>query len=325
MAVHPGGPRALVAPHPVPRHQQERRVGDEVEQVVEPAMRIGTAQRCSLAWISSTRRSALTKARSSSSVFTNVLPAFQYPPCRLAGPLRHVRASRAPGLLRGLRPTHDRQPATGLPTTGLDGPAGGRPRMVPTFPAHRSVRSASSSTPAASPRLRRRPSAWPPHRLLEPASELTRLLDSGHALHTGPYPPGWSRRHRYGASTTGSLALRLLTLLAGPGPSGSADPSRRCRGCFPPSPAIPGSGCLQLQPDRCDGPAVEPFHLHTITQNLVAHRGADASRRCCGPAGSIPGRARSRPGPVTPRRPSAGTLPGRRPMPRSGPGRCRLP
>src|SRR5207247_7794434 len=92
----------------------------------------------------------------------------------------------------------------------------------------------------------RRLSAWPPHRLLEPASELTRLLEPGHVLQSGPYPPGWSRRHRYGASTTGSLALRLLTSLAGPGSSGSADPSRRCRGCFPPSPAIPGSGCRPL-------------------------------------------------------------------------------
>ena len=104
----------------------------------------------------------------------------------------------------------------------------------PTFTAHRSARSAPSYTPAASPRLRRRLSARPPHRLLEPAPELTRLLESGHALHPGPYPPDWSRRHRYGASPADSLALRLLTLLAGPGPSGSTSPSRRCRGCSRP-------------------------------------------------------------------------------------------
>ncbi len=34
--------------------------------------------------------------------------------------------------------------------------------------------------------------------------------------------------------------------LAGPAPSGSTGASRRCRGCLPPSPASPGSGCLQL-------------------------------------------------------------------------------
>jgi hypothetical protein len=34
---------------------------------------------------------------------------------------------------------------------------------------------------------------------------------------------------------------------------------------LPPSPAIPGSGCLQLQPGRCDGQAVKSSHLHTIS------------------------------------------------------------
>src|SRR5437762_8232805 len=43
-------------------------------------------------------------ACSSSSVFTSVLPVFQYVRCKLAGPLRHVHASRVLGLLRGLRP-----------------------------------------------------------------------------------------------------------------------------------------------------------------------------------------------------------------------------
>jgi hypothetical protein len=41
-------------------------------------------------------------------------------------------------------------------------------------------------------------------------------------------------------------SLRLSISLAGPGPSGSTGPSRRCQGCFPPSPAPPGSGCPQL-------------------------------------------------------------------------------
>ena len=40
VAVHPGGLRALVAPDPVPCHQQERGIGDKVEQVAEPAMRV---------------------------------------------------------------------------------------------------------------------------------------------------------------------------------------------------------------------------------------------------------------------------------------------
>ena len=40
--------------------------------------------------------------------------------------------------------------------------------------------------------------------------------------------------------------VHLPVLLAGPAPSGSTSTSRRCRGCLPPSPAFPGSGCPQL-------------------------------------------------------------------------------
>src|SRR6516165_8557994 len=53
-------------------------------------------------------------ACSSSSVFTNVLPVFQYVRCKLAGPLRHVHASRVLGLLRGLRPAPRLRQATRL-------------------------------------------------------------------------------------------------------------------------------------------------------------------------------------------------------------------
>jgi hypothetical protein len=40
--------------------------------------------------------------------------------------------------------------------------------------------------------------------------------------------------------------VHLPVSLAGPGPSDGAGPSRRCRGCLPPSPAPPGSDCPQL-------------------------------------------------------------------------------
>jgi hypothetical protein len=102
--------------------------------------------------------------------------------------------------------------------------------------------------PAASPRLRRRPSPWPPHRRLAPASESTPRspLEVVHCK-TGPYPPDLSRHAAYEA-----LALvprvHLLVSLAEPAPSGSTGTSRRCQGCFPPSPASPGSGCPQLHP-----------------------------------------------------------------------------
>jgi hypothetical protein len=56
-----------------------------------------------------------------------------------------------------------------------------------------------------------------------------------------------------GGSTTGLLALRLPSLLAGPGSSGSTDPSRLCQGRLAPSPALPGSGCPQLHRPAATG------------------------------------------------------------------------
>jgi len=131
----------------------------------------------------------------------------------------------------------------------------------PRSPRNRSVREVPSSTPAASPRLRRSLSAWPPHRNRNPASELTRRPRgrTRHALHTGPYPPGLSQLTAYGASTTGSLSLHLLTSLDGPAPSGSPGTSRRCQGRLPPSPAIPGSGCPQLHQAAATAQRRRPF------------------------------------------------------------------
>jgi len=61
-------------------------------------------------------------------------------------------------------PPRGHQSTTDLPMTGPDAQPGGRPRTVPAFTITRSTREMPSSTPTASPRLRRRPSTWPPHR-----------------------------------------------------------------------------------------------------------------------------------------------------------------
>src|SRR6516225_2086299 len=42
LPIHSGRASTLVAPHPIPRHQQKRRIADEVEQIIEPAMSILT-------------------------------------------------------------------------------------------------------------------------------------------------------------------------------------------------------------------------------------------------------------------------------------------
>jgi len=152
------------------------------------------------------------------------------------------------GLLQGLRPT--RRPQAGNePAHHRPGwAAGGRPRMVPTFTRHRSTRSVASSTPTASPRLRRSPSAWPPHRRLHSASELTRIHQlAGHALHPGPYPPALSRHSSYGASPTGSLVVPPSDLACRTRPVWQSPTVPALSGLLPPSPAFPGSGCPQLR------------------------------------------------------------------------------
>ena len=111
-----------------------------------------------------------------------------------------------------------------------------------------------ADAPAASPRLRRSSSPWPPRRSMEVGFGVDRHRDEddGHALHPGPHPPGWSRYHVYEALTLVPL-VRLLVSLAGPAPSASTGASRPCWGCFPPSPASPGSGCPQLHQPAATG------------------------------------------------------------------------
>lgn len=69
--------------------------------------------------------------------------------------------------------------------------------------------------------------------------------------------------------------VRLSVLLAGPGPSGSTGPSRRCQDCFPPSPSSQGSGCPQLTTGCYDSPPAVSFHHRT---GSAAPRGARCHR-----------------------------------------------
>jgi hypothetical protein len=68
--------------------------------------------------------------------------------------------------------------------------------------------------------------------------------------------------------------VHLPVLLAGPGPSGSADPSRRCRGCSHP-PLRSRVGLPPASPACCDRLAAGPLHPCPIPSRLVAHVDAD--------------------------------------------------
>ena len=106
---------------------------------------------------------------------------------------------------------------------------------------------APSYAPAISPRLRRRHSPWPPKRatLTRPGVPNTRTMLV--RIADQPKSTGLELAGDLRSVKTLVPLVHLPALLAGPGPSGSAGPSRRCRGCLPPSPASPGSGCPQLR------------------------------------------------------------------------------
>ena len=182
------------------------------------------------------------------------------------------------GLLQVLRPTltastgdeSSRRPAGCWPVTGPS-------RWFPRSFLNRSTGSAPKYAPATSPRLRRRHSPWPPDRRHHPIQEFPDTTSScGCALLPSPDPPGsswWFRLER--RSAAGSLSLHLSVLLAGPRPSGSAGPSRRCQGCCPPSLPSRRSGCPQLQSARCDELMAVSFHDRTVQERLVALEIAD--------------------------------------------------
>ena len=130
--------------------------------------------------------------------------------CQLAGPLRHVPASRVLGLLRGLRPIPCLRPTTGLSRPSswpLEG--GTDTKRFPCSTRNRLISLAPSFAPAASPQLRRSPSSWPSRRHAKPATKSAAPTQprNGRALHPGPYPPDLSRRLAYGALTTGSCRI----------------------------------------------------------------------------------------------------------------------
>jgi hypothetical protein len=161
-------------------------------------------------------------------VFTRNLLPFQPHPGRLAASLRPVPGSPGLRLLRRLR--HARTPSA----DGEPAHHGGRRQALPTFPVCRSTRAVPSCIPAASPPVRRRPSRWPPARPCAPRSESPAgMISAGVRCNPAHIRQIQGRSSTYGTSTL-VPRVHLLVLLAGPGPSGSADPSRRCRGCSHP-------------------------------------------------------------------------------------------
>ena len=143
-AVIPSTPADRAPRLPRTRHHATRRkAGSHTRLNRSSNLRRGSllAHRCSLAWISSTRRSSSYSpgSRSRSPAFTSVTPGIPASSLLLAGSLRHAGGFPAPGLLRSLRPAPRPSAGTEPAHPGPGGPGAGRPRAVPTFTICRST------------------------------------------------------------------------------------------------------------------------------------------------------------------------------------------
>ena len=131
---------------------------------------------------------------------------------------------------------------------------------------------ASSSTPAASPRLHRRSSPWPPGRLSHRDREFPGPAQRSRVrTATSPYPPDLSWWAVKGRQTLVSR-VHLLVSLTGPASSGSTDASRRCQGCSHPHQHLLDQAALSFtQPLRRPGDEglSPPFDFRRLVAHVV--------------------------------------------------------
>src|SRR5215218_6318382 len=274
LAVHSSRAGTLVAPHPTPPHQQERRVTHEVEQLHKPTVRIVG---CPL-------------------VQLGLDP--QYPRLRLLnrqrGPRRAGVHRRPPGIPAPTprtccRPSPCARLSRARTTTAAPSPpkalsrrrtcpppawlasGKGSPGRVPTFPTSRLTGAVPSFSPAASPHLRRRLSVWPPRRPVSASSEsrcavLTRACAAARPISARLEPVLALRGFDHWFSSAYTFPSRL------PDPGHLAVPTRPV--VVGAAPTLPGASRLGLPPASttcCDRPQAESFHLRPDTWNLVAH------------------------------------------------------
>jgi hypothetical protein len=172
---------------------------------------------------------------------------------------------------RRLRPTHGHRSATDLPIVETGCPRKGDRGWFPRSPCDRSISEAPSYTPAASPRLRRRPSPWPPHRYRKAASELTAPIRvrprTAHRPISARFEPANGSRgvnHWFTHVAPADLASRTRTVWQCQSVPTSSGP-------LPTLPGVPRIRLPPTSPPCCDRTAAKVSHLHSITWRLVAH------------------------------------------------------
>jgi hypothetical protein len=130
------------------------------------------------------------------------------------------------------------------------------------FTAIRSTEEEPDFAPAASPRLPRSTSPWPPYGKCEPVREFP-----NHRNGRGRTAPGRIRQVQAGSVIKGRITpvprVLLSVTLTGPTPSDGAGASRLCRGCFHPSWHLPGRAAPSSLTPAASGTRVKVSHLHS--------------------------------------------------------------
>src|SRR6266498_5431344 len=282
LAIHAGRLGALVVPHPIPRHQKERRVGDKVVQIVEPAVRIvvcppvqlgldlqypplGLTQQGPLP-----RRFVSVHQRSPSIPIPALLTCWPPWPCgRLSRPPWRVAT---PATTTGPPPRPDaigrRRSYPDTPTRIAGAPE--QPGTVPAFTRNRSISLVSSSTPAALP------TATPQTFTVAspPTSQPGFGVDPRHPAGVTRCIP--AHIHQVGA---GDTLTELQTLMSSRTPSDPRQPDPN-RLAVPARPGIVGAACHP--PQRLLGraaPSFYPVAATTRREGLAPPSVTSASRR----------------------------------------------
>jgi hypothetical protein len=180
------------------------------------------------------------------------------------------------GVLRRLRPAPIRSADDEPSPAGHAGcTAVGRDRAVPAFTVIRSTKEEPSSIPAASPRLPRSTSPWPPGPTpahLPESSPLQPQARTG-AHRTRPISARFEPVYLSRDVITLVPHVLLFITLAEPAPSGDPGTSRRCQGCSHPPRHLPDQAALSFTVPAATGPAVKDSHPHSNHQRLAAHGG----------------------------------------------------
>ena len=191
--IDPSGPCPSVAPDPVPGHDLEGRIAHEVVEVIEatvgvvdgPTMQLRLDLQYPGRLVEARPRRVSVHRRPSDVPARRLRTRCPPSPCgRLSRP-RTTTGTPSPRRAVGRR--------RAFPASPWRDEAEGSPARVPTFTTDRLTGWVSSFSPAASPRLRRRPSPWPPVGRLLTDAESSATTRDGRALLTGPHPPGSSR------------------------------------------------------------------------------------------------------------------------------------